>query len=206
MIKKLLSSVLFALMPIALFARPIVGIVGDSISVPLPIKPADGYIYLLEDELDFKLVNYSIGGSTTRTLLPRLKEMFERHHPDIVIIALGINDGGFGLSHEEVLNNLKAGVEYVLAKNVPLFVGTVDLSFYNWHNPIYCANFKNIYINLKHAYPQIELYPFMTFKLINEPSYFAIDEKVHPNPMGHRRIADEFKALLKAKLDLLNQD
>ena len=57
---------------------------------------------------DFKIINRSICGETTIGLLKRLKQSLDELHPDIIIIALGMNDSSrFYKNHRVPLKDFK---------------------------------------------------------------------------------------------------
>jgi len=84
---------------------------GDSISAGLGVAPEQAYPALIHDmlkEKGFQKINFtngSISGSTTAGALSRLK-WFLKAKPDILVLALGANDGLRGLSTVEMARNL----------------------------------------------------------------------------------------------------
>ncbi|VAW93998.1 Arylesterase precursor [hydrothermal vent metagenome] len=93
---------------------------GDSLSAAFGIERTQGWVNLLQDHLNskgknYKVINASVSGETTRGGLTRLPRSLKRHQPTIVIIALGGNDGLRGLPLKEFRKNLEAMV--TLAKS-----------------------------------------------------------------------------------------
>ena len=75
-----------------------------------------GWVALLEERLkrehaDYSVENASISGETTAGGLARINGVLERHKPDIVILALGANDGLRGLPVAAMKSNLAAIIE-----------------------------------------------------------------------------------------------
>ena len=82
-------------------------VLGDSISGAYGINTNEGWVALLQQRLtqkgfNYRVVNASVSGDTTRTGLNRLGNALQQHHPTIVIVALGGNDGLRGLPFSEI--------------------------------------------------------------------------------------------------------
>lgn len=73
-------------------------IIGDSLSAGYGIDTQYGWPTLLQDKLenmqcDYSVINNSVDGDTTSNGLTRIGSALEDYQPDVVIIALGGNDG-----------------------------------------------------------------------------------------------------------------
>jgi acyl-CoA thioesterase-1 len=91
-------------------------VMGDSLSAAYGIDRDQGWVALLRERLaargfDATVVNASTSGNTTRAGLARLDESLRQHDPDVVIIALGGNDGLRGVPLETMRRNLSRMVE-----------------------------------------------------------------------------------------------
>jgi acyl-CoA thioesterase-1 len=109
-----LLALLFTASP-ALAARTIL-VMGDSLSAGYGIRPEQAWPALLgkrlaEKRLDYSVANLSISGETTAGGRSRLAQALNAHHPAIVIIALGANDGLRGLPLTQMRDNLNAMVD-----------------------------------------------------------------------------------------------
>jgi len=170
-----------------------VGIIGDSISFPHPVSKEEGWPYLLEQKYNWHMVNASVGGSTTDTLMTRLVDLHDAHAPDMVIITLGICDAIYGFSFDRTSSNLRKAVLYCIKNKIQVIIGIVDISYLGWHGEEYSKNFKNIYYGLKvHYKHKLKLFPFMTYDV--EENH-CIEDHFHPNPSGHAIIADEISKM-----------
>lgn len=72
--------------------------VGDSLSAAYGLRAEQGWVALLNDRLTatprrWTLINASVSGETSAGGLERLPGLLERHKPQLVILALGSNDG-----------------------------------------------------------------------------------------------------------------
>jgi len=86
---------------------------GDSLSAGYGIRRDAAWPALLaqrlqEKKLDYSVVNASISGETTSGGRARIDEALNRHAPQIVIVALGANDGLRGLPLATMRDNLIA--------------------------------------------------------------------------------------------------
>ena len=87
-------------------------VLGDSISAGYGIPVGSGWVDLLKQRLEktgieWKVVNASIAGETTKGALARLPVLLERHQPKILIIELGGNDGLRGYPLKRIRANLE---------------------------------------------------------------------------------------------------
>ncbi|HJW02015.1 MAG TPA: arylesterase [Azospira sp.] len=86
---------------------------GDSLSAGYGIRQDAAWPALLasrlkERRLDYSVVNASISGETSAGGRARISEALGKHHPSILILALGANDGLRGLPIKQMQDNLGA--------------------------------------------------------------------------------------------------
>lgn len=91
-------------------------VLGDSLSAAYGIDRNRGWVALLEQRLKqkdyrYRVINASVSGDTTRTGLSRLDGALATHHPQIVIVELGANDGLRGLPFNEIESSLARIIE-----------------------------------------------------------------------------------------------
>lgn len=112
----MLFGVCLLLFGLAHAAPPgIILVFGDSLSAGYGLRLDEAWPTLLEQKLQaeklrYSVVNVSISGETTAGGRSRLDAALARHKPDVVIIALGANDGLRGLPLTEMRANLGAMV------------------------------------------------------------------------------------------------
>ena len=92
-------------------ARHTVLVMGDSLSAGYGMAAAQGWVSLLGERLakerpGWQVVNASISGETTAGGSSRIVAEVLRHRPDVVVIALGANDGLRGLPLRDTRRNL----------------------------------------------------------------------------------------------------
>lgn len=86
-------------------------VVGDSLSAAYGLASEQGWVALTQARIDrthpgWRVVNASISGETTAGGAARIVDAVSRHRPDVVVIALGANDGLRGLPPEQMRVNL----------------------------------------------------------------------------------------------------
>lgn len=90
---------------------PTVLVMGDSLSAGYGMTAAQGWVSLLagrlaEREPRWDVVNASISGETTAGGRSRIVDALARHRPQVVVVALGANDGLRGLPTTTTAANL----------------------------------------------------------------------------------------------------
>ncbi len=176
-------------------------VLGDSISAGYRIPLEQGWVQLVENQLKqsnphVALVNASVSGDTTSNGLARLPTLLKIHHPDIVIIELGGNDGLRGVPIENIESNLaqlitlsqQAGAEVILAgMQIPPSYG-----------PFYTKPFAELYPKLAEKY-QTKLIPFLLEGVGGNQELMQSDG-IHPNAKGQPVLAQN---ALKVLNDML---
>jgi acyl-CoA thioesterase-1 len=138
-----MMSLLLALLltAIARAGQPTILVLGDSISAAYGINTDQGWVSLLQQRLtenhfDYRVVNASVSGDTTRTGLNRLDDALKQYRPAIVIVALGGNDGLRGLPFSEIETSLTGIIKLSQQQDAKVLLAGVRLppnygAFYN---------------------------------------------------------------------------
>lgn len=97
-------------------SAPSLLVLGDSLSAAFGIATEDGWVSLLRERLQdrgmhFEVVNASISGETTAGGLTRLPALLSENRPEVLIIALGANDGLRGFSFDMIRRNLSRMIQ-----------------------------------------------------------------------------------------------
>jgi acyl-CoA thioesterase I len=100
---------------------------GDSLSAGYGIARDASWVNLLQhelkkDHLRFEVVNASISGETTAGGLRRIGMALRQHHPAIVIVELGANDGLRGATVAETERNLNMIIEQIKQTNAKVLL------------------------------------------------------------------------------------
>jgi len=118
---------------------------GDSLSAAYGMNPDQGWVYLLNESLGDKhrVSNASISGETSSGGLARLRLTLDTLSPDIVLIALGANDGLRGYSTKQLSNNLIEIINLVKESGgVPVIAG---ISIPPSYGPRYIDQFRAVF-------------------------------------------------------------
>lgn len=185
-------------------AQTVIIALGDSLTEGFGIAKEEAFPSLIEKELlrdgyEVKVINAGISGSTSASAASRLK-WYNRTKPDIVILALGGNDGLRGLSVEHMKKNLSKAIEFAHSENIVVLLAGMQIP--QNYGQEYTESFKDAFHDLakQHKLPMI---PFLLHKVgavsnLNQP------DGIHPNPEGHQIIARTVLKYLKPLLDEIN--
>ncbi len=175
-----LFLILFFLPAIAR-AEPVILIVGDSISAGFGIPVQQGWVALLEKQLEkdvpqVKIVNASISGDTTVGGRNRLPALLLQHHPDLVILELGGNDALRGMPLGQIRKNLQSMVNS--AQQAGAGVILLGMQIPPNYGARYTEGFRNIYQQLGED-EDIRLVPFMLEDFVLQDGMLQ-DDGIHP--------------------------
>lgn len=170
-------------------------IYGDSLSAGYGLEPEQNWVYLLSQSLenDQTISNASISGETSGGGLARLNITLEELKPDVVMIALGANDGLRGYSNQQLKKNLSKMV--TLVKNTgaqAIMAGvTIPPSF----GPRYIDEFRAVFPAVAEE-QQIPYIDFFQEEFFTIPGYLQADG-LHPTAMTQAMIRDRIKAFFE---------
>lgn len=165
-------------------------VMGDSLSAAYGIDNDAGWVNLLRQRLNcvhgqWQVINASISGETTDGGLRRLPDLLDKHDPDIVIIALGGNDGLRGFQPDAIRQRLAAMIELAQPTAQVLLLGIEIPPNYG---AAYTTAFRNIYNSLANDY-NTALLPFMLDSVYDADGMMQADG-LHPTAKAQPRILD----------------
>ncbi|HZF26689.1 MAG TPA: arylesterase [Steroidobacteraceae bacterium] len=204
MLRRLYFALLFfALILPAAYAAPTPSILvfGDSISAAYGMRVEEGWVSLLQKKLSaqgygYHVVNASVSGETTDGGRARLARALEVHHPAIVILELGGNDGLRGLPLDEAKSNLEAmiGMSAKGGAGVLLLGMRIPPNY----GAAYTEKFHAIYGELARKY-RLPFVPFLLDKVALNPDMIQADG-LHPNAQAQPRLLDAIWPTLQSLL------
>jgi acyl-CoA thioesterase I len=184
---------------------PKILVFGDSISAGYGLPRVEqGWVALLQAKLKkegygYEVVNASVSGETTAGGLARLPRALSLHHPAIVILELGGNDGLRALPTAPMRANLSRMTELSNAAGAKVLL--VGIRVPPNYGPEYTAQFGKVYAEVaqqEHA----ALTPFVLDGVALSPSLMQ-EDGIHPNAAGQPRLLDNvwpaLLPLLKAR-------
>ncbi len=164
---------------------------GDSLSAAYGIGQKDGWVTLLEDRLkqrrlDYSVANASISGETTSGGLARIDAVLARVRPEVVILALGANDGLRGLPAAEIRANLERIVAAAQARKARVLVVGMRMppNYGAKYNQAFQQAFAEVAKERRTAYV-----PFLLEGLADRRELFLADQ-IHPSAQAQPVILD----------------
>jgi acyl-CoA thioesterase-1 len=170
---------------------PVILVVGDSLSAAYGIRVEQGWVSLLQRRLTaagygHRVVNASSSGETTGGALARLPRALERHHPAVVVLELGGNDGLRGLPIADVRSNFEAMI--ALSRDAGARILLVGMRIPPNYGPDYTGAFHSLYGELAAAH-QLPLVPFFLDGIALEDS-LMLEDGLHPNAAAQPKLLE----------------
>jgi acyl-CoA thioesterase-1 len=164
-------------------------VVGDSLSAEYGLARGSGWVALLEgrlraEKVDATIVNASISGDTTSGGRSRLPALLAQHHPNVVVLELGANDGLRGLPVKSAEDNLRVMVD--MAEKARAKVLLVGMRMPPNYGRAYTERFAGMYTDLA-TQEKVPLVPFMLDGVALVPANFQAD-RLHPLASAHPTI------------------
>jgi acyl-CoA thioesterase-1 len=165
-----------------------IAVLGDSLAIS-PSR-AEGFPAVLQSRLasrrlPWEVTNFGVRGDTTSGGRRRLEEVLEVK-PDILIVALGANDGLRGVPIATLRQNLSDIIERAQARGSRvLLCGMEAPPIHGWN---YMVAFHQVFPDLARTY-DVPLVPFLLAVVALNPEMNG-DDLIHPNAAGARQIAE----------------
>lgn len=162
---------------------------GDSLSAAYGLNPADGWVSLMQNKLKprgIQVINASISGETTRGGLARIKIDLNEHKPNVVLLALGANDGLRGLPVADTRKNLAAMIAATKAANAKVIL--VGIQIPPNYGLEYATQFRDLYADLAKQ-NKTALVPFLLEGVAEKLELFQAD-RLHPIASAQPRILE----------------
>ncbi len=166
-------------------------VLGDSISAAYGLKVDQGWVHLLQTKLHaekraYTVINASISGETSAGGLARIDKLLQTHHPAIVLLELGANDGLRGLPPGNMYKNLAAIIQR--SQRAGARVLLLGMRIPPNYGKRYIEMFYDVYPRLARDYG-IDYIPFLIKDVALKKDYMQPDG-LHPNALGQPLIAD----------------
>ena len=181
--------------------QPVILVVGDSLSAGYGVAVDSTWVALLQKRLaaqgyGYRVVNASVSGDTTGAARTRLPRALELHHPAIVILELGGNDGLRGLPLRQVRENFQFLIERSRAAGAQVVL--IGMRMPPNYGAAYAEGFHALYGELARGYGT----PLVGFFLDG----VALDENlmqadgIHPTADAQPRLLDNLWPALQQVL------
>lgn len=187
------------LLPSISSAQSTILVFGDSLSAGYGIPREAAWVTLLQLELQrthphYKVINASISGETTSGGVQRMPAALREHHPDIVIIELGANDGLRGTPLRITEKNFDSLILQAQAAGARVLLLGMQLP--PNYGIDYTRQFKTLYQKLAQRH-RITLVPFL-LQGIEADQYQA--DNLHPVAQAQVKILQTVMQKLKPML------
>lgn len=183
-VNKSITGLFCLLMAISSWAqvKPVVLVLGDSLSAEYGIPRGTGWVHMLEEQLikdksPWTVFNASISGETSAGGLTRLPNLLNQKKPGIVVIELGANDALRGLALSQTEMNLRKMIQ--ISKKSGARVLLCGIQIPSNYGQTYTTQFKQLYPQLANQ-ERVELLPFFLEGVATKPELFQAD-RLHPN-------------------------
>jgi len=165
---------------------PRIVILGDSLTAGLGIEKEQAYPALLQRRLDeeglkYEVVNAGVSGDTTAGGLRRFDWATEGN-TQVLVVALGGNDGLRGLPVSETRRNLAEIIERAQTRRIRVVLTGMEAP--PNYGEQYTSEFRRTFTDLAAKY-HVPLVPFLLEGVAGIPSLNNADG-IHPNPQGAR--------------------
>lgn len=182
-------------------AERVLVILGDSLTAGLGVARDEAFPALLEarlrrDGFAYRVVNAGVSGDTTAGGLRRVDWVL-RARPDLVVVALGANDGLRAQPVQALRDNLTAIVTRLRGAGARVLLAGMRLP------PNYGADYTAAFAG---AFPavaratSVPLLPFLLDGVAGNPALNQADG-IHPNASGHRVVAETVWRALRPHLE-----
>lgn len=182
--------------------RATILIVGDSISAAYRLPSGTGWVALLarrlaEQHYPYDVVNASISGDITAGGRARLPALLKRHHPAIVVIELGGNDGLRGGNLAATQANLDAMIDDATKAGAKVLL--IGMKLPPNYGAAYTDRFDALYGDASRRH-KTALLPFLFEGFADRNELFQSD-RIHPTQAAQPLLLDNVWPVLKPLLD-----
>ncbi|MCL4785660.1 MAG: arylesterase [Verrucomicrobia bacterium] len=172
--------------------RKTIFVLGDSIAAGHGVDPEEAFPGLLqqrinEQKLPYEVVNAGVSGDTTAGGVRRMPWLLRRPM-DVLVLELGGNDGLRGITPKETKANLIKIIDLAREKNPEVQVIVAGMQMPQNMGEDYTREFRDVFPAVARE-KQAKLIPFL-LEGVGGKAEFNLPDRIHPNPEGHKIIAD----------------
>jgi len=181
---------------------PTVLVFGDSLSAGYGIDVDQSWVALLQKRFEetgyeHRVVNASISGETTEGGAARIDQAIETFSPELVILALGGNDGLRGFPPARIKNNLETIAERARASGADVVL--LGIRIPTNYGTRYSQAFEAVYAEVAAELDIQWIEFFMEGIALNDE--LLLDDRIHPNAAAQAVLLDNAWPIIRATLD-----
>ena len=170
-------------------AIPAIVAFGDSLTSGPGLRPDETYPALLQQQItsegrQYRVINAGVNGDTSTEALARFDSAMVAG-TEIVIIAIGANDGLRGVPVATVERNISTMIERAQARGINVLLCQMEAPPLGGLS--YTLEFHRVYTRLAERY-KVPLVPFFLLSIIGNDQ-LDLNDTLHPNAAGHKVIA-----------------
>jgi acyl-CoA thioesterase-1 len=178
-------------------------VLGDSLTSGHGIGVASAFPAILQQRItdagfSYEVVNAGVSGDTSAGALRRLPRALAGD-VRVLIVAVGANDGLRGLPVGAMMGNISRIIETAQSRHISVVLCGMETP--PMHGRGYMVSFHTVFPELAARY-RVAFVPFLLQNVITDPA-MLLPDRVHPNPNGARRIADNVWPTLETVLRTL---
>jgi len=182
--------------------RKAIVIVGDSLAAGHGVDPEEAFPGLLQErinekKLPYEIVNAGVSGDTTAGGVRRMPWLLKRKM-DVLVLELGGNDGLRGITPRETKTNLEKIVDLAREKNPDVQIIVAGMQMPQNMGEEYTREFREVFPKVAKE-KKTKLIPFLLEGVGGKPE-LNLPDRIHPNPKGHKIIADTVWSVLEPLL------
>lgn len=183
--------------------RPVILFLGDSLTAGYRLDPEQAYPALIQAELDergiaYRAVNAGVSGETSTDGLGRLDWLL-RQPVEVLVLALGANDGLRGLPVDLIRGNLDQIFRRTRERYPDARLVLAGMQMPVNFGPDYTAAFQSMYTDLAADWDAV-LIPFLLEEVAGR-AVLNLEDGIHPNAQGHAVLARTVWSHLKPLLE-----
>lgn len=168
---------------------------GHNLSKEFSYPTVVGNMLSKKGHKDIKILNGGVSGSTTASGLSRLR-WFMKAKPNILVLALGANDGLRGTKLESTEKNLRAIVTMAQANKIKVILCGMMLP--PNYGKSYTQKFSKIFLDISKEY-KLKTVPFL-LKGVAGNKELNLADGIHPNEKGYEVVAKNILEVLEKEL------
>jgi acyl-CoA thioesterase-1 len=178
-------------------------ILGDSITAGYGLDPGEAYPALLQKKIDaaalpYTVKNAGVSGDTTSGGLRRIDWALGSEGADVLVVALGGNDGLRGISPGQMSKNLAGIIDKARAKNPQIKVLVAGMQMPENFGAAFTTEFKAVFQEVagekKAVLVDYLLAGVGGDEKLNQP------DRIHPTAEGQQIIAENVWKVLEGQL------
>ena len=180
--------------PAAPAGKPVILVLGDSLSAEYGLKRGEGWVPLLEKRLAQQkiaasVVNASISGDTSSGGRARFPALLTQHKPSHVVLELGANDALRGLPLSNTEDNLLQITKAAQAAGARVLI--VGIQVPPNYGGDYTRRFEAVFAKVAGA-TKSALVPFLLKGVADAPDAMTLfqSDRIHPTAAAQPQILD----------------